>query len=153
MRRKIIGIFVCLFLIGTTLATIGMTNEKQVTQNMCTSVNTEHSWPMFRYDLSRNSYSPSSAPNTKNVIWSYEIPGKNELDDASPVIDDGKVYIGSHDANLTRLDAIVGCVLWRQVVGIGVYSASSIVDDRGYLTADPGFVYCLDAITGKVIWD
>ena len=29
MKNKIVGIFVCLLLIGTTLATIGMANEKQ----------------------------------------------------------------------------------------------------------------------------
>jgi outer membrane protein assembly factor BamB len=153
MRNKIAGIFFCALLIGTTLTTIGMANEKQVSQNMCISKNTEHSWPMFRYDLCRNGYSPSSAPNTKNIIWSYEIPGRDEPDDASPVIDNGKVYIGSHDGTVTCLDAIVGCVLWKQVVGEGVYTASSIVDDKVYLTADPGFVYCLNATTGKIIWD
>jgi len=46
-----------------------------------------------------------------------------------------------------------GSVIWTQVVGNGVYSASSIVDDRVYLTADPGFVYCLDVITGDVLWN
>jgi outer membrane protein assembly factor BamB len=140
-------------MIGTTLTTIGMANQKQVFQKKYISTNDEHSWPMFCYDLCRNGYSPSSAPNTNNVCWSYDIPGKKEPVDSSPVIADGKVYIGSHDANITCLDAIVGSVLWRQKIGNGVYTASSIVDDKLYLTADPGFVYCLDTTTGTVLWN
>ncbi|MCJ7572003.1 MAG: PQQ-binding-like beta-propeller repeat protein [Candidatus Thermoplasmatota archaeon] len=153
MNKKIIGIFVCMLLIVTTLATIGMANEKQVSQNINISENTEHSWPMFHYDLCRNGFSPSSAPNTNNMIWSFEIPGKKEPIDASPVIDNGKVYIGSHNANFYCLNAANGDIIWTQVLGNGIYSASSIVNNRVYLTADPGFVYCLDAITGDVLWN
>jgi len=105
MWKKIVGILVCMLLIVTTLATIGMANEKQVSQNIYISVNTEHSWPMFRYDLCRNGFSPSSAPNTNNINWSFEIAGKKEPIDSSPVLYNGKVYIGSHDANFFCLNA------------------------------------------------
>lgn len=152
MKEKIVGIVVCMLMIGTTFVSIGMATEKQTFQNKCRSMNDEHSWPMFHYELGRTGYSPSSAPNTNNIIWSYEISGKKETVDASPVIANGKVYIGSHDANLTCLDAVVGSVLWRQKIGNGIYTASSIVDDKLYLTADPGFVYCLNATTGTVFW-
>jgi outer membrane protein assembly factor BamB len=153
MKKKLVGILVCMLVIGTTLTTIGMANQKQVFRNKIISTYDEHSWPMFHYNLSRNGYSPSSAPNTNNVSWSYEIPGRKETVDSSPVIVNGKVYIGSHDANLTCLDAIVGSVLWRQKIGNGIYTASTIVDDKLYLTADPGFVFCLNAITGTMLWN
>ena len=78
MRTKIVGIVVCMLIIGTTFASIGMATEKQTFQNKFRSMNDEHSWPMFHYDLGRTGYSFSSAPNTNNIIWTYDIPGRKE---------------------------------------------------------------------------
>ena len=51
-------------------------------------------WPMFHHDADQNGFSTSSAPETHDVLWSYQT---DNLITTSPNVINGKVYIGSLD--------------------------------------------------------
>jgi outer membrane protein assembly factor BamB len=75
---------------------------------------------------------------------------------SSPMVVNGKVYVGALDGNLYCLDANTGNVLWTYQTGGPVQSTPTIDGNAVYVTSctqpTNGTVYKLDASTGSVIW-
>jgi len=84
---------------------------------------------------------------------------------ASPAVADGRVYTGSADGTLYALDAKSGRELWRfDTEGHGLESGKfgfdrrtiqaspAVADGRVYIGSRDGFLYAVDAATGKQAW-
>src|SRR5262249_28866838 len=76
---------------------------------------------------------------------------------SSPVIADGKVYIGEgyhqdKDCRLFCLDAATGKKLWEFQTTSHTESTPTVVGGRVYFGAGDDGVFCLDAATGKKLW-
>ena len=54
-------------------------------------------WPKFHHDVNQIGFSTSSAPDTDEVLWSYQT---DSYITSSPAVIDGKVYVGSWDKKL-----------------------------------------------------
>jgi len=106
-------------------------------------------WPMFRHDGSHSGFSTSTAPYTNSTEWNYTT-GDDVF--SSPSIVDGKVYVGSYDANVYCLNLSTGEQLWNYTTGDKIFSSPTIVDDRVYVGSYDTKVYCLNASTGSFIW-
>ncbi|MFC1853664.1 thrombospondin type 3 repeat-containing protein [candidate division CSSED10-310 bacterium] len=112
-------------------------------------------WNMGQYNIQRNGFSPSSAPDTENLLWSFQaLAGIT----AQPVIVNGKVYIGSDDKRMYCLDTETGNVVWQYETTYGggapISSTATVVDGKVYFSVyGPDYgTYCLDAETGSLIW-
>ncbi|MDW8024016.1 MAG: PQQ-binding-like beta-propeller repeat protein, partial [Nitrososphaerota archaeon] len=81
--------------------------------------------------------------------WSFQTGGPIV---GSPVVADGKVYVGSYDGNIYCIDAFKGTLIWKFPIGYRVSSTPAVVGGRVYTGADDGYVYCIDATTGAQIW-
>jgi len=102
-----------------------------------------------------------SLPPTLKQAWSHDIAG-NTLSQrlaATPVINNGRLYVIDTDARIHALDAATGATVWstvleatkdarRSLFGGGV----SAEGDRLYATSGTGDVAALDAASGKVLW-
>ncbi|MDP6360465.1 MAG: PQQ-binding-like beta-propeller repeat protein, partial [Planctomycetota bacterium] len=70
-----------------------------------------------------------------------------------PVAAGGLVYFGSSaDDTVRAIDAATGKIRWSVTTSGPVRFAPHVYDGKCYAASDDGFVYCLDARTGKTIW-
>ena len=81
--------------------------------------------------------------------------GKREID-ATPVIKDGTVYVGSKDHNFYALDAKTGKLRWATNIEHQI-SRKALVTDKTILVRGGGegllpAIYALDKEDGRVIW-
>jgi outer membrane protein assembly factor BamB len=150
-------------------------------------------WQMYRHDVLRTGgQSKASALSNPALVpslavrWTFSVPaadtvaGANPGFRASPVEDDGRVFIGSGNGRMYALSAATGMVLWKfpappaaplrsQFVcnpsSQGIASSAAIAEIGGkdaviFGAPDPSFgtgfgegrLFALNAETGAVIW-
>lgn len=132
-------------------------------------------WPTYRRDNARTGFTPESLAEQLVLQWVY-IPAHRPqpawsgpaerpregfrqrhrviFDDAFQVAAvDGLVYFGSSsDHKLYALDADTGEQRWSFFTGGPIRLAPTVWKDRIFIGSDDGFVYCLNASNGKLIW-
>jgi outer membrane protein assembly factor BamB len=106
------------------------------------------SWSTWRSD-SENSGAGQSGPAELNLRWKFGTGGGVV---STPVIAEGRVYVGSQDKNVYCLDARDGRRLWSFMTEARIKSSVAVADGRVYVGPDDGYVYCLDAKNGTRLW-
>jgi outer membrane protein assembly factor BamB len=106
-------------------------------------------WPMFNHDLLNTGNTTSNAPDTHNILWTF-----NPNDQmASPVVYDDKVFVGSDDGIVYCLNMYNGEQIWNYTTNGEITVISPAVEDgRVYIGSWDEYMYCLDADTGDKIW-
>ena len=97
--------------------------------------------------------------STGDVIWSNTTV-EDGFHDTSPVIVDGKIYIGGEDGAVHRFDALSGALEWEtplSVEGYPVEPTPAVFDGTvicGYtpLPSEPGVLAALDMSDGSIVW-
>lgn len=105
-------------------------------------------------------YAAPAAPKTgqtdpgERVIEGHDLESRVDFDDALHVaLAQGKAYFGSSvDHQMRCVDLKSGKVLWRFYTGGPIRLAPTYDNSKIYFGSDDGFVYCLDAATGKEVW-
>lgn len=70
--------------------------------------------------------------------------------DASPVIDDTRVYAVGAGGRMVALDLLTGQRLWE--INIGGISTPALGGDWLFVVADDAHLYCVQRTTGKIRW-
>ncbi len=120
-------------------------------------------WPQFRYDAGRTAASPHDLPADLKLRWSRELPTPRPAFPQEvllgfdvtyePVVLGGIMYVPSMVAdNITALDTETGEVLWRFYAEGPVRFAPVGWEDKVYFVSDDGFLYCLQAEDGILLW-
>ena len=125
-------------------------------------------WGTYRNDISRSGVTSESIDETTYLQWSYnpthqpepawpmpaEEMQRNHSDNAYHVaIAAGKVYFGSSVTNEVRcIDAGSGQIDWEFYAEGPVRFAPTVSDGKVYFGSDDGYVYCLNAQSGKQQW-
>ncbi|HIQ20126.1 MAG TPA: hypothetical protein EYH34_02655 [Planctomycetes bacterium] len=127
----------------------------------------DDAWPCYRHDAWRSGSTPSSGPAQAEVVWSIDLGGRPEgpiADDwrenpfvkgpvTSPVVAGGLVYVARPDAHeVVAADAATGRVRWRFRANGRVDTAPTIQDGLCLFGAKSGWVYCLRADDGRMVW-
>jgi outer membrane protein assembly factor BamB len=83
------------------------------------------------------------------TLWAFETgdPVKS-----SPVVLDGRVYVGTMGGEVLCLDAYTGHRVWTYMTEGAVESSPAVWGGMVYIGSDDTYVYCLDAIDGDLIW-
>ena len=83
-------------------------------------------------------------------VWKFEVGGAIS---GAPIIANGKVYIGTEGAeeDFYCLDLATGKMLWKQLVS-WVWGSANYADGKVYIPGVDGYVNCLDAETGAILW-
>ncbi|MEO2017926.1 MAG: PQQ-binding-like beta-propeller repeat protein [Fuerstiella sp.] len=118
---------------------------------------------MWRNDAQRSGASAAELPAELHLQWTRQLPAPapawpNETRlhfDASykPVVLGSRMFVGSMiDGSLSAYDCASGDELWRFYTNGPVRLAPVAFDDRVCFGSDDGWLYCLDAATGKLSW-
>ena len=71
---------------------------------------------------------------------------------SSPLLDGGRVFVGSGDGKIYALDAMTGAVLWTFATQGRVRSSPASDGKTIYAGSFDGRMYALDRETGKLLW-
>jgi outer membrane protein assembly factor BamB len=108
-------------------------------------------WPLARGDAKATGVASEVLPEKLELLWKFEA-GKNGTFEATAVIVDGVVYVGSFDGNLYAIDLATGTKKWEFKTDLG-FSAAAAVRDGKIIAGDAdGKIYCLD-LSGKELWN
>jgi len=117
--------------------------------NRQSSIANPQEWPTFRHDARRSGWTKTAVPARLDKGWHAKI-GRNLT---APTVAGGKVFIADKDTHTVHaLDARTGRPAWRFSAGGRVDSPPTIHAGRVLFGCRDGFVYCLDAGSGGLVW-
>jgi outer membrane protein assembly factor BamB len=106
-------------------------------------------WPTYRHDAARSGATNAPVPAELKSVWQANLGGKL----SSPVVAGGQVFVAAVDAHTVHaLDAASGRVLWGYTAGGRVDSPPTIHQGRVLFGSADGWVYCLRASDGAMVW-
>ena len=107
-------------------------------------------WPTYRHDASRSGVTPSGVPaDGLKSIWQSSLGGRL----SSPTVAEGKVFVSSIDAHSVHaLDQTTGRPVWSFTAGGRVDSPPTVWQERVLFGSADGYVYCLRAMDGQLVW-
>ena len=96
-------------------------------------------------------------PNTHPILWKWGPlnHGRYNAPKSSPILTEHGLFVGS-DAGFLAALTLDGQERWRVVVRDrerGIHSTPLYHEGRVYFGAYDGFVYCVDAENGRVLWE
>jgi outer membrane protein assembly factor BamB len=107
------------------------------------------SWPIFRGDRGFRGVSDDLLTLPLSLIWEYECGDSIR---SSPVIREGKVYVGSDDGFLHAVDLSSGKKAWAYDTGSAVESPPLVVGDGVFVGNENGAFFALNAASGEERW-
>ncbi len=120
-------------------------------------------WPTWRHDAGRSATTSETLPPGLSLQWSRQLhpprpawpDSQHQLQfDASyePIVMEQTLYIGSMVADcVTAYDTASGREKWRFYADGPVRFAPVGYKDKLYFVSDDGYLYCLNAISGRLI--
>jgi outer membrane protein assembly factor BamB len=123
-------------------------------------------WAMWRYDAARSAVSPEKLEKELSLQWVHHFSKREPLwDDPlnqdlmqfdrifEPIILDKTLYIGFNDCDkVAAYDLDTGKHKWDFFVDGPVRLPLTAWKDKIYFTADDGYLYCLSAADGTLLW-
>lgn len=122
-------------------------------------------WPMWKYDAGRTANSPAPLPEAMHLQWVRQLPPARQawrdksnsmlFFDVSyePVVAGKLMFVGSMNTDsVTAYATETGAEVWRFYTDGPVRFAPAAYKGKLYVGSDDGYLYCLDASTGKLLW-
>ena len=106
-------------------------------------------WPTYRHDAERSGFVPSDVSPSLKAAWQSEIGGRL----SSLVSTGSRIFAASIDTHTVHtLDAASGAKLWSFTAGARVDSPPTVYENLVIFGSRDGWVYCLRARDGKLVW-
>jgi len=113
------------------------------------SVPAGEDWPTYRHDGARSGSTKTPVPVDLKCLWQADVGGKL----SSTVIAGGKLFVSSLNTNtIHALDAQTGKEVWSYIAGGRVDSPPTLWEGRVLCGCADGYVYCLRAADGQLMW-
>ncbi len=120
-------------------------------------------WPMWRCDAGRTAVTSAELPEKLALAWVRTLPPprtawKDEQDlmfdkVPMPVAAGDLLFLGSTvNDSITAYDLATGAERWRFYTEGPIRVAPAVWRDRVFAGSDDGFLYCLAAGTGELLW-
>ena len=107
-------------------------------------------WPQFRGNYNLTGVSPSQAPESLKLLWTFDA---GDLIESSAAIADGLVYVGTGKSELVAVDLNSGQPKWRYKTAEAVGESSPAVGGGMVFVGDlSGVFHAVNAATGKGVW-
>ena len=109
----------------------------------------EDEWPTYRHDALRSGFVKTAVPAELKRTWQTELGGRL----SSVVVAGGRVLVAAIDAHTVHaLDAGTGKPAWSYTAGSRVDSPPTVYRGRVLFGSADGWVYCLRATDGQLVW-
>jgi len=109
----------------------------------------ENDWPTYRHDASRSGTTRTHVPSNVGIDWKVTL--KDTL--TAPVAAGKKVYVARPDAHtLYALDMESGKEIWQFTANGRIDSPPTIYKGMVLVGSKDGYVYCLRASDGQLVW-
>ncbi len=106
-------------------------------------------WPTYRGDVRRSGFRDLSAPNEPEIAWTENLVAPI----TAPVVERERLYVAEIDRHsLHALSAVDGRRVWTFVADGRIDSPPTLSAGRCLFGTRSGYVYCLQATTGALIW-
>jgi len=119
-------------------------------------------WPTWRHDAGRSGVTTEKLPARLHLLWSLRLPAPRpawpdsrlRFDEAyQPVIAGKLLFLGSsHNDSVCAYSTKTGKEKWRFYADGPVRAAPLALRGKLYFVSDDGYLYCLNARTGKLLW-
>ncbi len=108
-----------------------------------------HDWPTYRGDVRRSGYQDLNPPVKPGVVWTARLTSPI----TAPVVADGLVFVVETDRHtLHALSAAEGESVWTFIADGRIDSPPTVAGGRCLFGTRSGFVYCLRASDGALVW-
>ncbi|MCP4257196.1 MAG: PQQ-binding-like beta-propeller repeat protein [Planctomycetes bacterium] len=108
-----------------------------------------NSWPTYRHDPERSGHTDDTLPAEVRRLWKVDIGGKLSAMTAA----DGKLFVSAIDRHTVyALDNDSGKKIWSYTTSGRVDSPPTIYNGRAIFGCADGWVYCLRASDGALVW-
>src|SRR5271157_4135954 len=107
-------------------------------------------WPMFHGELDHAGTASTTPTQGSGPIWNFTTGWYVEY--STPVVANGRIYVGSDDCKLYCLNATTGVKIWSYTAGNEVRISPAVAGGFVFFGSDDAHVYCLNAITGAFVW-
>jgi outer membrane protein assembly factor BamB len=120
-------------------------------------------WPAWRHDAGRTACTAEELPAELHLQWTRKYPplrpawpGASRLrfdTGYRPIAAAGMLFVSSsRNDSVTALDAVTGAEKWRFYAGGPVRFAPCYWKGGIYFTSDDGYLYCVSARNGRLLW-
>ena len=124
-------------------------NQQQNTQHSVLGTQNKSNWPMFRGSQGLLGVAEVNLPDSLEFLWKFKTQAAVK---SSPVIYEGKVFVGSNDDNLYAIDLKTGQQIWKYQTDDSVEATPCVINNTVYVGSLGGFLYAIDADTGQFKW-
>ena len=120
---------------------------KRITTSLTSAPET---WSTYRADNARSATTKVRLPESVTVAWTVR-PDHEEIPTA-PVTAGGLVFWGTGSGVVKAVDAETGAIQWKTYTGGKIWGSPSVSQDRALVGSSDGWVYALEAATGRLLW-
>ena len=107
------------------------------------------SWPTYRQNGTRNGFVPTKVATDLTTRWTANLAGPL----TAPVVAGGRVFVAQKERRtLVALDAIDGRTVWKFSAAARIDSPPTVIGPLVAFGCRDGWVYCLTADSGKLVW-
>lgn len=90
--------------------------------------------------------------STGNLLWTSPVLGESDQNISSPVLFEGKIYVGSDDGKLYELNAIDGTIRWSYDTKSWIYSTPFVNDTYITCANEDGKLFVFDRKKQQLLW-
>ena len=125
----------------------------------------ESDWPAYRGDSRHRGSSPAAIGSSTRVLWTaipdhpfeYSVLYNQLLDrlderPTPPTIVGDRIYVAGSDGQVSARSLADGVARWNFAADGPVFTSPAFSDGRLFIPCADGWVYALDAATGKLAW-
>lgn len=117
--------------------------------NRQSPIENPHDWSTYRRDSARSGFTRGTVPARLKGAWETKLGGRP----SAVVVAGGKLFVASVDDHTVHaLDAGSGKSTWSYTAGGRVDSPPTIWQGRALFGSADGYVYCLRASDGALVW-
>ena len=109
-------------------------------------------WPLERGDADGSGFANIDFSTQPDELWRFE--AEDSGFEATPVVSDGKVFIGDFDGTFYAISLRDGNLIWKKSFkNSGFPSAAAVSNGKVFVGDFNGMLRCFDVANGELLWE